>query len=85
MLFQTTDALISLARAAGRQLTVLTPFMDDQGTNFLVDLLDMAQPEGRQLLICRPLDQKITLRSVRQSLTDCLCIDRERVIGSQSE
>ena len=58
MLFQTTDALISLARAAERELTVLMPFMDDQGTKFLVELFDMAQPEVRRILICRPLHEE---------------------------
>jgi phosphatidylserine/phosphatidylglycerophosphate/cardiolipin synthase-like enzyme len=58
MLFQTTDALISLARTAERELTVLMPFMDDQGTNFLIDLFDMAQAEVRRTLICRPLHEE---------------------------
>lgn len=57
MLFQTADALISLARAAKRELTVLMPFMDDQGARFLVELFDMVQPEVRRILICRPLSE----------------------------
>lgn len=57
MLFQTTDALISLARAAKRELTVLMPFMDDQGANFLVELFDMVQPAVHCILICRPLHE----------------------------
>jgi hypothetical protein len=47
VLFQTTDALISLARSAERELTVLMPFMDDRGANFLVDLFRIAAPAVR--------------------------------------
>jgi phosphatidylserine/phosphatidylglycerophosphate/cardiolipin synthase-like enzyme len=37
---------------------VLMPFMDNQGTSFLVDLFDMAQPQVRRVLICRPLNEE---------------------------
>jgi phosphatidylserine/phosphatidylglycerophosphate/cardiolipin synthase-like enzyme len=55
MLFQTTDAFISLARSAERELTVLVPFMDDHGADFLVNLYRMSKPAVRRILISRPL------------------------------
>jgi phosphatidylserine/phosphatidylglycerophosphate/cardiolipin synthase-like enzyme len=57
VVFQTSDAFFSLARVAKEELTVLSPFLDQQGTEFLVELFALC-PEGvRRSLICRPLNE----------------------------
>jgi hypothetical protein len=57
LVFQTTDAFISLARMAERELVVLAPFIDDQGADFLVMLFSLCAPPIRRQLICRPLSE----------------------------
>jgi phosphatidylserine/phosphatidylglycerophosphate/cardiolipin synthase-like enzyme len=57
LVFQTSDAFISLARAAKRELTVLVPFMDDEGADFLLDLFALCGNGVERNLICRPLSE----------------------------
>jgi hypothetical protein len=54
-LFQTRDAFLNLAHAATDELTVLAPFIDDAGCEFLIDLFSACKPIVRRQLICRPL------------------------------
>lgn len=57
MLFQTSDVFFGLGREAKEELTVLSPFLDRQGAEFLLELFALC-PEGvRRSLICRPLDE----------------------------
>ena len=58
LLFQTTDALINLARSAQRELIVLIPFMDDEGADFLVELFRMSKPIVQRVLILRPVNEE---------------------------
>jgi hypothetical protein len=57
MVFQTSDAFFSLARAAKVELTVLSPFLDQQGAAFLIELFSLCPEEVRRTLICRPLNE----------------------------
>ena len=57
-LFQTGDAFINLARTATRELTVLTPFVDDYGAEFLVTIFSLCAVQVRRNLICRPLTEE---------------------------
>jgi phosphatidylserine/phosphatidylglycerophosphate/cardiolipin synthase-like enzyme len=57
LVFQTSDAFISLARAAKHALTVLVPFMDDQGAEFLLTLFALCGDGVERHLICRPLSE----------------------------
>jgi phosphatidylserine/phosphatidylglycerophosphate/cardiolipin synthase-like enzyme len=57
MVFQTSDAFFSLARAATNELTVLSPFLDQQGADFLVELYSLCGPGVHRSLICRPLNE----------------------------
>lgn len=57
VVFQTTDAFFSLARAAKRDLVVLVPFIDNQGADLLVELFTICGPGVRRHLICRPLSE----------------------------
>ena len=57
LIFQTSDAFFSLARAATDELTVLSPFLDQQGADFLVELFELCSNGVRRSLICRPLDE----------------------------
>jgi phosphatidylserine/phosphatidylglycerophosphate/cardiolipin synthase-like enzyme len=57
VVFQTSDAFFSLARAAKEELTVLSPFLDQQGTDFLVELFALCSDGVRRTLICRPLNE----------------------------
>jgi phosphatidylserine/phosphatidylglycerophosphate/cardiolipin synthase-like enzyme len=57
IVFQTSDAFFSLARAAKEELTVLSPFLDQQGADFLVELFALCCNGVRRSLICRPLNE----------------------------
>jgi phosphatidylserine/phosphatidylglycerophosphate/cardiolipin synthase-like enzyme len=57
VVFQTSDAFFSLARAAREELTVLSPFLDEQGADFLVELFALCLEGVRRSLICRPLSE----------------------------
>jgi phosphatidylserine/phosphatidylglycerophosphate/cardiolipin synthase-like enzyme len=57
VVFQTSDAFFSLARAATDELTVLSPFLDQQGADFLVELFALCSDGVRRSLICRPLNE----------------------------
>jgi phosphatidylserine/phosphatidylglycerophosphate/cardiolipin synthase-like enzyme len=57
VVFQTSDAFFSLARAATDELTVLSPFLDHQGAVFLVELFALCSDGVRRSLICRPLNE----------------------------
>lgn len=56
-LFQTRDAFLNLARGAERMLTVLAPFLDDAGCEFLIDLYSVCRPGAAKELICRPMNE----------------------------
>jgi phosphatidylserine/phosphatidylglycerophosphate/cardiolipin synthase-like enzyme len=57
VVFQTSDAFFSLARSAKEELTVLSPFLDQQGTDFLLELFAVCSEGVRRSLICRPLNE----------------------------
>jgi phosphatidylserine/phosphatidylglycerophosphate/cardiolipin synthase-like enzyme len=57
VVFQTSDAFFSLARLATEELTVLSPFLDQQGADFLVELFALCTEGVRRSLICRPLNE----------------------------
>ena len=57
VVLQTSDVFFSLARAAREELTVLSPFLDQQGADFLVDLFSLCSQGVRRSLICRPLNE----------------------------
>ncbi|MDI3561127.1 phospholipase D-like domain-containing protein [Bradyrhizobium sp. Arg816] len=55
IVFQTTDAFFNLARGAKQELVILSPFLDAQGADLLVELFSLCRPEVRRVLISRPL------------------------------
>jgi phosphatidylserine/phosphatidylglycerophosphate/cardiolipin synthase-like enzyme len=55
VVFQTSDAFFNLARGAKQELVILSPFMDPQGAELLVELFSLCRPEVRRVLISRPL------------------------------
>jgi hypothetical protein len=57
VVFQTTDAFRSLALEAQSMLTVLVPFIDDYGADFLLNLFSNCRSGVRRCLICRPLSE----------------------------
>lgn len=57
LVFQTSDAFFNLARGAKTELTVLSPFFDQQGTDFLVELFALCSDGVRRTLVCRPLNE----------------------------
>jgi phosphatidylserine/phosphatidylglycerophosphate/cardiolipin synthase-like enzyme len=57
VVFQTSDVFFSLARGAREELTVLSPFLDQQGADFLVELFSLCSQGVRRSLICRPLSE----------------------------
>jgi phosphatidylserine/phosphatidylglycerophosphate/cardiolipin synthase-like enzyme len=57
VVFQTSDAFFSLARVATDELMVLSPFLDRQGADFLVELFGVSSETVRRSLICRPLNE----------------------------
>lgn len=54
-LFQTRDAFLNLAQSAERRLTILAPFIDDEGAEFLVQLFAACGRGIDRRLVCRPL------------------------------
>lgn len=57
VVFQTSDVFFSLARMAKEELAVLSPFLDRQGTDFLVELFALCSNGVRRTLVCRPLNE----------------------------
>jgi phosphatidylserine/phosphatidylglycerophosphate/cardiolipin synthase-like enzyme len=55
VVFQTSDAFFNLARGAKQELVILSPFMDPQGAELMVELFSLCRPDVRRVLICRPL------------------------------
>jgi phosphatidylserine/phosphatidylglycerophosphate/cardiolipin synthase-like enzyme len=55
IVFQTSDAFFNLARGAKQELVILSPFMDPQGAELMVELFSLCRPEVRRVLISRPL------------------------------
>jgi PLD-like domain len=55
IVFQTRDAFFNLARGAKQELVILSPFLDPQGVELLLELFTLCRPEVRRLLISRPL------------------------------
>lgn len=55
VVFQTSDAFFNLARGAKQELVILSPFMDPQGAELMVELFSLCRPEVRRVLISRPL------------------------------
>ncbi|WP_247457995.1 phospholipase D-like domain-containing protein [Bradyrhizobium sp. 2] len=55
VVFQTSDAFFNLARGAKQELIILSPFMDPQGAELMVELFSLCRPEVRRVLISRPL------------------------------
>jgi phosphatidylserine/phosphatidylglycerophosphate/cardiolipin synthase-like enzyme len=55
VVFQTSDAFFNLARGAKQELVILSPFMDPQGAELMVELFSLCGPEVRRVLISRPL------------------------------
>jgi phosphatidylserine/phosphatidylglycerophosphate/cardiolipin synthase-like enzyme len=58
IVFQTTDAFFNLARGAKQELVILSPFLDTQGADLLVELFSLCRPEVRRVLISRPLSER---------------------------
>lgn len=56
-LFHTRDAFLNLAHTATNVITVLAPFIDDTGCEFLIDLYSSCKPSVRKQMICRPLSE----------------------------
>src|SRR4051812_34550641 len=57
IVFQTTDAFFNLARGVKQQLIILSPFLDPQGADLLVELFSLCRSEVRRVLISRPLTE----------------------------
>lgn len=57
VVFQTRDAFFNLARGAKQELVILSPFLDPQGTELMVELFSLCRPEVRRILIARPLTE----------------------------
>jgi phosphatidylserine/phosphatidylglycerophosphate/cardiolipin synthase-like enzyme len=70
VVFQTSDAFFSLARAAKEEFTVLSPFLDQQGADFLAELFALCSPSVRRILICRPLDEPECGNAFRRRAAD---------------
>jgi phosphatidylserine/phosphatidylglycerophosphate/cardiolipin synthase-like enzyme len=75
VVFQTSDAFFSLARAAGEELTVLSPFIDQQGIDLLVEMFSLCPPGVRRSLICRPLSEPECGDALRRRLLDFKRLD----------
>jgi hypothetical protein len=54
-LFQTRDAFLNLAQSAEHGFTILAPFIDDEGAEFLVQLFSVCRHDVHLRLVCRPL------------------------------
>jgi phosphatidylserine/phosphatidylglycerophosphate/cardiolipin synthase-like enzyme len=70
VVFQTSDAFFSLARAAKEELTVLSPFLDEQGADLLVELFTLCSEDVRRSLICRPLNEPECGNAFRRRAAD---------------
>jgi phosphatidylserine/phosphatidylglycerophosphate/cardiolipin synthase-like enzyme len=55
VVFQTSDAFFNLARGAKQELVILSPFIDPQGAELMVELFSLCRPGVRRVLISRPL------------------------------
>jgi phosphatidylserine/phosphatidylglycerophosphate/cardiolipin synthase-like enzyme len=55
VVFQTSDAFFNLARGAKQELVILSPFMDPQGAELMLELFSLCRPQVRRVLISRPL------------------------------
>jgi phosphatidylserine/phosphatidylglycerophosphate/cardiolipin synthase-like enzyme len=69
-LFQTRDAFLNLAHGSQHVLTVLAPFLDDAGCEFLIDLYSACRPGVAKELICRPLNEPHCGDAFRARATD---------------
>lgn len=70
MLFQTSDVFFGLAREAREELAVLSPFLDRQGAEFLLELFSLCANGVRRSLICRPLDERECGEAFRRYAAD---------------
>jgi phosphatidylserine/phosphatidylglycerophosphate/cardiolipin synthase-like enzyme len=70
VVFQTSDAFFSLAREATSELIVLSPFLDKQGADFLVELFALSSETVRRSLICRPLNEPECGEAFRRRASD---------------
>jgi phosphatidylserine/phosphatidylglycerophosphate/cardiolipin synthase-like enzyme len=70
VVFQTSDAFFSLARSATNELTVLSPFLDQRGADFLVELYSLCGSGVRRTLICRPLSEPECGHAFRRRAAD---------------
>jgi phosphatidylserine/phosphatidylglycerophosphate/cardiolipin synthase-like enzyme len=70
VVFQTSDAFFSLARGATDELTVVSPFLDQQGADFLVELYSLCASGVRRSLICRPLNEPECGNAFRRRAAD---------------
>ena len=57
-LFQTRDAFLNLAQSAEHGFTILAPFIDDEGAEFLVQLFSVCRRGVHLRLVCRPLAEE---------------------------
>lgn len=69
-LFQTRDAFLNLAQSAQRRLTILAPFIDDEGAEFLVQLFSACRGGIDLRLVCRPLAEEHCGPSFRKRKND---------------
>jgi PLD-like domain len=69
-LFQTRDAFLNLAQSAERRLTILAPFIDDEGAEFLVQLFSICRHGVDLRLVCRPLVEEHCGPSFRRRKSD---------------
>jgi len=64
----TKDNLVDVARKATKQLTIVSPFIDESGLEWIELLFDMASSDVKKRLIVRARDQKV--RSLLQRKFD---------------
>ena len=67
-LSDTADALLDIARNAKTRLTIMSPFIDEEGARRIADLFDAAAPSAQCDLIVRDVDDS-ALDSVLPELT----------------
>lgn len=70
LVFQTRDAFFGLARSAREQLTVLSPFLDHQGADFLIEVFEICSQNVRRILISRPLTEPECGNAFRRRAAD---------------
>src|SRR5258706_1379812 len=58
-LFQSRDAFLNLAQSAEHRFTILAPFIDDEGAEFLVQLFSVCLRGVHRRLVCRPLAEEL--------------------------